>query len=133
MAIQLPSGFIIGSREPIDSRLVLTKSEMLAMSETIMPDVYFAICKDDGKVYVYDKNSSTQSSETGFFKVYEAATDETTIALKLPAALEILMATDTGPTQLCNTIFNDEHFEVNKNKKIDLCIETIQAIGPETL
>lgn len=131
MAIQLPSGFMIGSREPIDNRLVLTKAEMLAMSEAIMPDVYFAVCKDDGKVYVYDKNSITQSSETGFFKVYEAATDETTIALKLPAALKLLMKTDTGPTQLCDLIFNEDHFEVNEDKKIDLCIETIQAVGPE--
>lgn len=131
MAIQLPSGFMVGSREPIDNRLILTKAEMLAMSEAIMPDVYFAICKDDGKVYVYNKNSTIQSSETGLFKVYEAATDETTIALKLPAALELLMNTGTGPTQICNTLFNNEHFEVNDNKKIDLCIEAIQAIGPE--
>lgn len=131
MAIQLPSGFMIGSREPIDNRLVLTKAEMLALSEAIMPDVYFAICKDDGKVYVYNKNSTTQSSETGLFKVYEAATDETTIALKLPAALELLMNTETGPAQICDTLFSNEHFEVNDNKKIDLCIETIQAIGPD--
>lgn len=131
MAIQLPSGFMIGSREPVDNRLVLTKAEMLAMSEAIMPDVYFTICKDDGKVYVYNKNSTAPSSETGFFKVYEAATDETTIALKLPAALELLMKTDAGPAQLCNIAFSSDHFEVNKDKKIDLCIETIQAIGPE--
>ena len=69
MAIQLPQGFKIGSVEPIDTRLVLTKEEMLSIKDSVMPDRYFAVCKDDSKLYVYNKNN-LEDPETGKFRVY---------------------------------------------------------------
>lgn len=55
---------------PIDDKFVLSKAEMLAVSDTVMPEKYFAVCTDDGKLYVYDKNA-TASAETGKFSVVE--------------------------------------------------------------
>ena len=50
MAINLGSGFNIGSKQPIDDRLIMTKSEMLNVNENTFPDVYMCICKDDGAI-----------------------------------------------------------------------------------
>lgn len=55
---------------PIDDKFVLSKEEMLAVSDTVMPEKYFSVCTDDGKLYVYDK-SATASAETGKFSVVE--------------------------------------------------------------
>lgn len=67
MAIQLPQGFKIGSVEPIDTRLTLTKEEMLLVNENIMPDKYLCVCKDDGKIYIFKKDIQVPSEETGKF------------------------------------------------------------------
>lgn len=71
MAIQISSGFKIGSTEPIDSRLVLTKREMVAMKDTLMPESYISICKDDHRVYSYNK-SNKFNTETGKFRILES-------------------------------------------------------------
>ena len=65
--IQLPQGFKINGRDAIDVRLILSKAEMLTINDNIMPNVYFAICKDDGKMYIYNKSneSSSISKEEG--------------------------------------------------------------------
>lgn len=55
MAIKLPQGFKIGSVEPIDTRLTLSKTEMLNISDNLMPNVYFAVCTEDHELYIYDK------------------------------------------------------------------------------
>ena len=39
---------------------------MLSVEDYGMPDVYFAICKDDGKFYLYNK-SNISNSDTGKF------------------------------------------------------------------
>lgn len=51
---------------PIDTRLVLSKKEMLDVNDTYQPDVYFALCKDEGHFYLYNKNSEP-NEETGKF------------------------------------------------------------------
>jgi hypothetical protein len=51
---------------PVDTRLVLTKKEMNEANDNYLPDTYFALCKDDGHFYVYNKNSEP-NSETGKF------------------------------------------------------------------
>ena len=69
MAIKLPQGFDILSKAPVDVRLVLTKEQMLDSGETlkkVMPEKYFAVCKDDGEFYIYDKLGEF-SEETGYF------------------------------------------------------------------
>lgn len=70
MAIPVNTGFNVGAPISIDQRLVLTKSEMLNIDDNIMPDYYFAVCKDDGAFYIYDKNLdiSKISEVTGKFK-----------------------------------------------------------------
>jgi hypothetical protein len=63
-------GFELKTREAIDNRLVLSKLEMLNINDNQMPEKYFAICTDDGYLYIYNKNASLISSETGKFKKY---------------------------------------------------------------
>ena len=52
MAIDLATGFNIGSKDVIDERQVLTLEQMKNLDENVYPDNYFAICKDDGKLYI---------------------------------------------------------------------------------
>ena len=65
-------GFELKTREAIDNRLVLSKVEMLNVNDNHMPEKYFAVCKDDGYLYIYNKNSALITSETGKFKKYFA-------------------------------------------------------------
>lgn len=58
--------FLAKVNAPIDSRLVLSKKEMLEIEEANQPDVYFALCKEDGHFYLYNKNSIS-NTETGKF------------------------------------------------------------------
>lgn len=55
--IKLVQGFDVCSPLPIDGRILLTRKEMNEIDDNIMPNRYFAICKDDGKIYLYDKNN----------------------------------------------------------------------------
>lgn len=70
MSINVNTGFTVGAPVPIDQRQLLTKSEMLNIDDNVMPEYYFAVCKDDGALYIYDKNLDiTKISEvTGKFK-----------------------------------------------------------------
>ena len=68
--ISLPQGFKVGAAEAIDSRLTLSKAEMLATKDSLMPTVYLAVCKDDNAIYIYSKDNSIDP-ETGKFRVYE--------------------------------------------------------------
>ena len=67
MAIDLATGFNIGSKDAIDERQVLTLEQMKNLDESIYPDKYFAICKDDGKLYLYDADNEI-NDETGKFR-----------------------------------------------------------------
>ena len=68
MAIKVGQQFQRTGGFPIDETLVLTKAEMLAINDSVMPNKYFALCSDDDKMYLYDK-SATPSAETGKFTV----------------------------------------------------------------
>ena len=68
--ISLPQGFKVGAAEAIDSRLILSKAEMLAIKDSLMPAVYLTICKDDNAIYIYSKDNSIDPG-TGKFRVYE--------------------------------------------------------------
>ena len=67
--INLPQGFIVGAAEAVDSRLTLSKTEMLTIKDSLMPTVYFAVCKDNHAIYIYNKDNSVDP-ETGRFRVY---------------------------------------------------------------
>lgn len=53
---------------PVDTRLVLSKQEMRNTSDSFLPDVYFALCKEDGQFYIYNK-ANPINEETGKFVV----------------------------------------------------------------
>ena len=75
MPINFSNGFNITSKEPIDVRLVMTKAEMLAVKKAKMPDNYFCLCSDDGKIYVYD-SSAPVDPEVGRFRPASAEIED---------------------------------------------------------
>ena len=102
MAIQMGSGFTIGSSEPIDSRLVMSKEQMLNINPLTQPEKYFCVCNDDSLIYVYDANNA-EDPATGKFRVvsggsvdlseYQKITDDTltTDDKTIPGALNELV------------------------------------------
>lgn len=66
MGININSNFSVGAPVPIDSRLVLGYDDMLSMNDNIMPEVYLTVCRDDGELYMYNKNN-TPNTVTGKF------------------------------------------------------------------
>ena len=72
MAINLGGGFQIGSKQPIDDRLIMTKSEMINVNENIYPDVYVCVCSDDGAIYTFNINNEA-NAETGKFRIAEGS------------------------------------------------------------
>ena len=72
MAINFGAGFNIAKAEAVDSKMYLTKAQMLVQDDNIMPDVYFAVCPDDGKFYLYNKANLVDPT-TGKFRVLEGS------------------------------------------------------------
>jgi hypothetical protein len=70
MAIDLATGFNIGSKDVIDERQVLTLEQMKNLDETIYPDNYFAMCKDNGKFYIFNSSNAINNT-TGKFRLLE--------------------------------------------------------------
>ena len=65
-------GLDITTAAAVDKRIYLTKAEMLTAEDNFnLPDVYFAVCPDDGKLYLYNVNN-VASAETGKFKRIES-------------------------------------------------------------
>ena len=58
--------FLYQLAAPVDTRLVLTKKEMREINDNYLPDTYFALCKDDGHFYLYNKKTEP-NEETGKF------------------------------------------------------------------
>ena len=92
--ISIPQGFKIGAAEAIDSRLTLSKAEMLAIKDNAMPDIYLAVCKDNNSIYIYSKDNSIDS-ETGKFRVYTTAGSEV-IQMEAMTKDEILAIIDSA-------------------------------------
>ena len=69
MALKVGQAFQRVSANPIDESFVLTKSQMLSVNDSLMPSVYFTVCEDDKKFYIYKKDA-TPNAETGKFFVY---------------------------------------------------------------
>ena len=66
------NGLDITTTAAVDKRIYLTKAEMLTAEDTFnLPDVYFAVCPEDGKLYLYNVNN-VASAETGKFKQIES-------------------------------------------------------------
>lgn len=67
--IKIPQGFKIASKEVVDTRLVMSKAEMLTINDSIMPEVYFTLCSDDNIMYIYNKQN-TIDEICGKFRPY---------------------------------------------------------------
>lgn len=70
MAINVSQAFKRTSANPIDESLALTKAQMKAVNDNLMPVKWFTIGQEDGKIYLYDK-SNTVDETTGKFRVFE--------------------------------------------------------------
>ena len=66
--IDLPYGFNVGSREPIDARFILSKADMAKVGDATQgdefalprwPEHYFVLCEDDGQIYEFHKDAAT--------------------------------------------------------------------------
>ena len=88
--IQIVQGFEVKTREAIDNRLVLSKQEMFDTNDNHMPDKYFAVCSDDGYLYVYNKDSAIISSETGKFRKYSYCKIESISINNIPLTISDL-------------------------------------------
>lgn len=66
--------FLYQLAAPVDTRLILTKKEMREANDNYLPDTYFALCKDDGHFYVYNKNSEP-NEVTGKFTLITEIVD----------------------------------------------------------
>lgn len=70
MSINVSQSFKRTSANPVDETLTLTKAQMLAVDDNLMPSKYLTVCVDDGQIYLYDK-SATADAETGKFRLYK--------------------------------------------------------------
>ena len=71
MAVNFPYGFSVTSKEPVDSRFLMTPADMLAAG-TRMPDYYLAICSsgvDAGKIFVYNSGNALDATYGRFRKI----------------------------------------------------------------
>jgi len=148
MAINFGQGFNITSSEAVDVRILKTKAEMASMTaaqEKRMPDNYFCICKDDGKLYIWNKTFEKLET-TGRFRLFDELINiaaaiskviespetkealEKALAQTMPGVMkETLEDPVLGPS-LVENMFADEHFELNVQNKVDLAISHITAI-----
>lgn len=75
--INFVSGFKVTSKSAIDERIILSKADMLAVSngtkKFLVPDVYFALCSDNNKFYLYASKDPNHawSPETGYYHPIE--------------------------------------------------------------
>lgn len=80
MAIKIGQAFERTSANPIDLSLTLTKAQMLAVDDDLMPNRYFTVCQDDGKLYMYDKNA-TPNAQTGKYSIVSGGGNTESIEL----------------------------------------------------
>lgn len=64
--------FLYQIQAPVDTRLVLTKKEMREANDNYLPETYFALCKDEGHFYLYNKNNEP-NEETGKYTLISDA------------------------------------------------------------
>ena len=68
MGIKINAPFELGAAVPVDTRLTLSKAEMLTVNDNVWPSKYLTVCSDDGAIYLYDKTNE-MDVETGKFRI----------------------------------------------------------------
>ena len=76
MAINVSQSFHRTSANAVDDTFTLTKAQMLAVNDNLMPAKYLTVCQDDGFIYLYDK-SATPNETTGKFTKFEGGSGVT--------------------------------------------------------
>lgn len=66
--IKINAPFELGAAVPVDTRLTLSKAEMLTVNDNVWPSKYLTVCSDDGAIYLYDKTNE-MDVETGKFRI----------------------------------------------------------------
>lgn len=150
MAIVFPQGFDIASKEPVDSRLVMTKAQMLTKLKGDMPDNYLCVCSDDGKLYLWN-SAFDKNPEYGRFKPYEEIIDLPKVideavekeperlaesaAGILPAALQKALERQTESSGLIvdengniKVNLDQENIVFDDQNRVSLNIDIVQAI-----
>lgn len=108
MAISVNDGFSLKGGVALDDRQVLTKQEMLDIADYDLPDVYFAVCKDNGKLYVFDKTNDIDT-ETGKFRMIDG--DE--LELYKKEDIEALIGLTEEEINNLQSLLNDENISVD--------------------
>lgn len=87
MAIQLATNFEVLTGLPIDSRLLMSKTEMLTANDNVMPEYLLTQCTDEnGRLYVYSKNNPTPNAVTGKFTPLDSNFGQDIQVTALPVA-----------------------------------------------
>lgn len=94
MGTPLSTGFSLKSPVPIDDRLILSREEMCNMNDNTIPDIYYALCKEDHLMYVYDKDNEFIPYDEGGYGKYrpmipEEAPEDMDVVLVLPQVGDI--------------------------------------------
>ena len=115
MAIKLNTGFNIRSNVPIDARFILTFEQMTLINDKLMPENYFAVSSDDGKLYIYSK-SNEFNVKTGRFRLafesIDAKLDE--LIEQSTTAIEKVKAETALKTSELSTRITDIENEIAK-------------------
>ena len=100
MGIKISQGFTRTGSDPIDEVFVLSKAEMKTINDNMMPEKYFAVCKDDGQFYIYNKDNTVDDT-TGRFRVLQSGGTEDYPSLNnLPKINGVTLVNDLSSTDL---------------------------------
>lgn len=88
---------IQGKKQNVERDAFLTKADMKAFNENYLPDVFIAVCYEDGKIYLFNR-SNTVDSVTGKWREFkcdaEIATQTDLGVVYVPANGGIKVAAD---------------------------------------
>ena len=134
MAINLGGGFHIGSKQPIDDRLIMSKDEMLNINENTFPDVYMCICSDDGAIYTFNVNNEV-NAETGKFRIAEGGGSVTDCYTKseIDTKLDDYTKTEDLHTVATTGSYNDLSDKPNILEIADIIDDTNTTATDKTL
>lgn len=104
--------------------ICLSKTEMLNVDTTKLPDVYFALCKDDGKMYLYNVENSFDEN-TGKYRELETSLNFNTVESK-ETIEQVLTESETVQT------LNNTTAELSQNTSdLEVRTESLETLTEE--